>query len=148
MSEQSQGPGWWQASDGRWYPPEQHPDHQAAGAPAYPPAAYPPAAYPPSGYAPAGYPAAGYGPSAPKPEPMALLSLIFGIVGIPLGLVCCIGIAGSIAAIVLGAVAGQRIGASDGALTGAGMAKAGLIIGIAGIVLTVGANIALRIWLN
>lgn len=22
MSEQSQGPGWWQASDGRWYPPE------------------------------------------------------------------------------------------------------------------------------
>ena len=25
MSEVSQGPGWWQASDGRWYPPEQHP---------------------------------------------------------------------------------------------------------------------------
>ena len=23
MSEQSQGPGWWQASDGKWYPPEQ-----------------------------------------------------------------------------------------------------------------------------
>ena len=23
MSEQSQGPGWWLASDGRWYPPEQ-----------------------------------------------------------------------------------------------------------------------------
>lgn len=22
MSEQSQGPGWWLASDGRWYPPE------------------------------------------------------------------------------------------------------------------------------
>src|SRR5688572_2115663 len=25
MSEQSQGPGWWQASDGKWYPPEQAP---------------------------------------------------------------------------------------------------------------------------
>jgi hypothetical protein len=29
MSDQSQGPGWWQASDGRWYAPEQHPDFQA-----------------------------------------------------------------------------------------------------------------------
>lgn len=25
MNYTSQGPGWWQASDGRWYPPEQHP---------------------------------------------------------------------------------------------------------------------------
>lgn len=25
MSDQSQGPGWWQASDGKWYPPEQSP---------------------------------------------------------------------------------------------------------------------------
>lgn len=24
------GPGWWQASDHRWYPPELHPDYQAA----------------------------------------------------------------------------------------------------------------------
>ncbi len=23
MSDQSQGPGWWYASDGKWYPPEQ-----------------------------------------------------------------------------------------------------------------------------
>lgn len=26
MSYTSRGPGWWQASDGRWYPPEQHPN--------------------------------------------------------------------------------------------------------------------------
>lgn len=26
MSDTPQGDGWWQASDGRWYPPEQHPD--------------------------------------------------------------------------------------------------------------------------
>lgn len=25
MSDQSQGPGWWRATDGRWYPPETHP---------------------------------------------------------------------------------------------------------------------------
>jgi hypothetical protein len=25
MSDTSQGPGWWQASDGKWYPPEQQP---------------------------------------------------------------------------------------------------------------------------
>lgn len=25
MSDTSQGPGWWQASDGRWYPPESAP---------------------------------------------------------------------------------------------------------------------------
>lgn len=30
MSDVSQGPGWWQASDGKWYPPEQQP----GGAPA------------------------------------------------------------------------------------------------------------------
>ena len=27
MSDISQGPGWWIASDGKWYAPEQHPDY-------------------------------------------------------------------------------------------------------------------------
>jgi uncharacterized RDD family membrane protein YckC len=39
MSEVSQGPGWWQASDGKWYPPEQHPNYSSSeppGAPAGP----------------------------------------------------------------------------------------------------------------
>lgn len=30
MSDYSQGPGWWQASDGKWYPPEQAPAGQVA----------------------------------------------------------------------------------------------------------------------
>ena len=30
MSDQSQGPGWWVASDGKWYPPEQHPNYTPA----------------------------------------------------------------------------------------------------------------------
>jgi hypothetical protein len=29
VSDVSQGPGWWQASDQQWYPPETHPDYQA-----------------------------------------------------------------------------------------------------------------------
>lgn len=28
MSDTSQGDGWWQASDGKWYAPEQHPDYR------------------------------------------------------------------------------------------------------------------------
>lgn len=31
MSDSSQGPGWWQASDGKWYPPEQAPGYQPGG---------------------------------------------------------------------------------------------------------------------
>ncbi len=30
MSDFSQGDGWWQASDGKWYPPEAHPNRTAA----------------------------------------------------------------------------------------------------------------------
>jgi TM2 domain-containing membrane protein YozV len=30
MSDVSQGPGWWQASDGKWYAPDLHPDYQAS----------------------------------------------------------------------------------------------------------------------
>jgi hypothetical protein len=37
LSEQPQGPGWWQATDGRWYPPQQQYGHQQ-----YPQQQYPP----------------------------------------------------------------------------------------------------------
>ena len=30
MSDTSQGPDWWQASDDLWYPPEDHPNHRPA----------------------------------------------------------------------------------------------------------------------
>jgi hypothetical protein len=33
VSDRSEGPGWWLASDGQWYPPETHPSFQAHGAP-------------------------------------------------------------------------------------------------------------------
>jgi hypothetical protein len=43
-ADSSQGPGWWQASDGKWYPPEQKP-----GAAPSTPASSPPASSPASG---------------------------------------------------------------------------------------------------
>jgi hypothetical protein len=50
MSEGTQGEGWWQASDGQWYPPEQHPDVQATAAmPAAPPPTAAPDVPPPGG---------------------------------------------------------------------------------------------------
>lgn len=36
MSEAPQGPGWWQASDGRWYPPHTHPAYQPPPPPVAP----------------------------------------------------------------------------------------------------------------
>ncbi len=64
MSNVSQGPGWWMASDQRWYPPESHPSYRP------PPPAIPAfGSYPggqsfspnPSSHAPGGPPLADYG---------------------------------------------------------------------------------------
>jgi hypothetical protein len=61
MSSASQGPGWWQASDGNWYPPQQQTGY------ATPP---PPATSGPPGYHPAEQPAAPPGPQSwPAPAP-------------------------------------------------------------------------------
>jgi hypothetical protein len=49
MSEQSGGPGWWQASDGKWYPPEQPPAPTAQQPAVDPTTQSPPAGAP--GYA-------------------------------------------------------------------------------------------------
>ena len=47
MSDVSQGPGWWQASDGKWYSPEQAPGAQPTTPPVTPPTGPPTA--PPMG---------------------------------------------------------------------------------------------------
>lgn len=58
MSDTYQGHGWWQASDGKWYPPEQHPDFRPPPPPPPPP--------PPSGAQPYAPP---YVPPAPSGTP-------------------------------------------------------------------------------
>lgn len=46
MSDTSQGEGWWRASDGKWYPPESHPDYVPPAAPVAEPPPVPPAPEP------------------------------------------------------------------------------------------------------
>lgn len=70
MSDVSQGPGWWQASDGKWYAPEQA---SGAAAPTGPPPAGPPPGYgppsgPPGGYGPPSGAPAGYGAPTGYPQ--------------------------------------------------------------------------------
>lgn len=84
MSDTSQGPGWWKASDGKWYAPEQHPDARASdesGDPTEPvpsqptdqvPQQPPPGAAPPPGSPPPGAaPPPGPPPSSATPPPPA-----------------------------------------------------------------------------
>lgn len=132
MSEQSQGPGWWQASDGRWYPPESAP----GGAPTAEPTGVwgSSAATPPSwGAPPAGYGYA-YGPGGPAwgPPPLpsinglAIASLVLGILGI---IPCFWNMFLSIIALVLGITAVRKVNAGTASPDGKGMAIAGIVLG-------------------
>jgi len=138
MSDVSQGPEWWQASDGKWYSPDQVPGTAAADAgpaatlpgpgelaPAPAPSYGPPGAgsygYPPAG-APYGY------PPTSKNNGLAIASLVcsffFWIYGV-----------GAILAIVFGFIARSQIKQSNGTQHGGGMALTGIIIGFVGIVI-------------
>jgi hypothetical protein len=76
VSDVSQGPGWWLASDGRWYPPETHPQYRAATTTAAEPAAAgsdptagePTPGEPATGTAPGGEPATATAPGGAADE--------------------------------------------------------------------------------
>jgi hypothetical protein len=72
------------------------------------------------------------GAAVPQQNQKALWSMIAGIVS----LLCC-GIIVGVVAIVLSMQAKKEIEASGGSQSGAGMAQAGLITGIIGVVLSV-----------
>jgi hypothetical protein len=146
MSDTSQGPGWWLASDGRWYPPElwTGPTNTGPVGPAAQPTmpAYPGqgSAYG-SGTADANY---GYGRYAPqaqgapygqavqrKTNAMAIASLVCSCAGIFL-----IGIP-AVLGIIFGFVARSQIRRSHGAQGGGGMAMAGIIVGFAVLALVI-----------
>lgn len=92
----------------------------------------PPPAPPPPGQE---WQASAYGqPGAPvgaATNQKAIWALVLGI----LGLVCC-GIFTAIPALILGNMARKEVVANDGAQAGRGMAIAGIILGIVGIVLS------------
>jgi Domain of unknown function (DUF4190) len=156
VSDAPQGPGWWLASDGRWYSPDQSPGPApeflppepaftpgdvgppaavtGAGAPATAPAFGPPPFAPTYGPPPA---APGYGypypyPSAYPPYPFAPAQKTNGLA--VASFVCSFffwiyGL-GSVLAIVFGFIARSQIKRSEGAQKGRGLALAGIIIGI------------------
>jgi hypothetical protein len=73
----------------------------------------------------------GYGYGTPRTSQKAVWSLVTGLIG----LLCCS--PAGIVALILGNSAKKEIAASGGAETGAGMAQAGVILGIIAIVLMV-----------
>ncbi|ROR91439.1 DUF4190 domain-containing protein [Nocardioides aurantiacus] len=87
----------------------------------------PPPPPPPGG----GYGAPGGYAQPAKTSPLAIISLVTGIVG----LLCCNYFVLSIAAIATGFIGRKQIRESNGTQKGDGMAKAGFILGIVGIVL-------------
>ena len=152
MSTTSQGPGWWLASDGKWYPPElwtgasaQGPAGSTAqpGQPTSPALPTYPAQGPVSGavYAgtvPPGYADYGAGnPYAPsgqvaraKTNGLAIAALVCGCGGFLLFVPGILGI-------IFGFIARGQIKRSNGQQKGDGMALAGIIVGFGWVALLV-----------
>ena len=150
MSDTSQGPGWWLASDGKWYPPELWTGPPSTGPPAasgtaaaapgpgpnYPSQApshlsqpnaatpYAAGAYPPQGHGqtagPYGYPSYAATPTR-KTNGLAVASLVCSIAGLLL--------IPLVLGIVFGFIARSQIKNSNGTQGGQGLALAGIIIG-------------------
>jgi len=137
MSETSQGPGWWLASDGRWYPPELWAGPPALG---HPPVGPPPAATPsaPQNGALSGPPSPAHyppdrcrhqGADPAKTNVLAVASLVCSILGFFI-LTAVIGV-------ILGFVARSQIRNSRGTQRGDGLAVAGIIVGFCWLALFV-----------
>jgi hypothetical protein len=92
MSDVSQGSGWWQASDLKWYPPELHADYVAPLPPVTPTLPPPPKLPPPPGQPPVPPPrpadrpppetATPPPPSGQRPRRQALIAAIVVVIGV------------------------------------------------------------------
>lgn len=141
MSDTAQGSGWWQASDGRWYPPDAKP-----GVPPPPEAESAGWSSPPGGSAsgwgapgstaPGGWAQPYASPYRTSTNGFAVAALVLGILGIPAVLVL-VGLLLAVLALIFGLVARSQIQRSGGAQGGGGMAIAGIVLGSIGIVLEV-----------
>lgn len=126
----SPGPGYWLASDGKWYPPERAPGAVAAPPPMSAPAAS--SAYPT-------YPQPGEWNQAQIPYPMgpavqarqtnglAIASLVCACAGV----IPFLGIVGVILGVIFGFTAKSQIKRAGGVQGGSGLATAGIVISIA-----------------
>lgn len=139
MSDTSQGPGWWLASDGKWYPPELWTGPPQAG-PTFPqatPSGYPGQAGIPPGSTSAPYggqiPPTGYIPYAPygslpvkRNNGLAVASLVCACAGF-------LFILPGVLGVIFGFIARSQIRQSGGTQGGDGLALAGIIVGFAWI---------------
>jgi Domain of unknown function (DUF4190)/Septum formation len=128
-------------------PPDQTPPPPPPPPPgpvAYSP--YPPApgmhaqAYPPAPGMPVnpGMPAFGVAPQGPKRAGLAVASMVLGIVGI----FACFFFVPALLAFIFGLIAAGKIKKSEGMVTGKGMARAGWILGLVGMLTGVGFYVA------
>jgi hypothetical protein len=155
VSDVSQGPGWWLASDGKWYSPDQAPGYAVPAGPTYGPPpgtsyeALPGATYgaPMAAYGTPGAPP-GYGPPVATGYGYAGGGMPYGFApmtktnGLAIAAMVCsfffwlYGV-GAVLGIVFGFIARSQIKRSGGTQQGKGMALAGIIIGFAGIAIGV-----------
>lgn len=162
MSDYAEGPGWWQASDDKWYPPEQAPGPDpvtgaawpaptqpsawgappspgygapTAGAPSYGGPSY--GVAPGAGYAPQGGYAYG-GSGLPSVSGQATASMVLGIVALVLFLCWFLSIGLALVGLPLGLVALNKINKGDAAPDGKGMALAGVILSGIALLLALG----------
>ena len=126
MSTTAQGPGWWLASDGKWYPPELWTGPSPQG----PAASTAQPGQPTSPVLPT-YPYAPYGQVAQaKTNGLAIAALVCGCGGFLLFVPGILGI-------IFGFIASGQIRRSNGQQKGDGMALAGIIVGFAWVALLV-----------
>ena len=139
MSDTSQGPGWWLASDGKWYPPElwTGPPLSGPGFAQGAPSAYPAQAGAPPASAGAPYggsiPPQGYVPYSPYGGPPVKRNNGLAIAS----LVCACGgflfIVPAVLGVIFGFIARSQIRQSGGTQSGDGLALAGILVGFAWI---------------
>ena len=75
--------------------------------------------------------------SSPQTSPLAVVSLVLGVVALPSSLACGLMIVLAVGGVVCGHIARAQIKRANGTLTGSGLALAGLITGYAVLVLYV-----------
>jgi Domain of unknown function (DUF4190) len=137
MSDVSQGPGWWLASDGKWYPPETWtgpavPTGMPAGSPMPQPGGLPMGGQPRPGAMPSYQPYQGAPMVATRStNGMAVASLVCACAGIIPFLFAIPAILG----VIFGFVARGQIRRSNNTQGGSGLALAGIIVGFSLIAL-------------
>jgi Domain of unknown function (DUF4190) len=161
MSDTSQGPGWWMASDGKWYPPElwtgppstspggapartQSPAQTGYGAPQTSPPQGPPSAPAYGGAVPAAYlpygAAAPYGggtPDAPYNQVVQPKTNGLAVAALVCGCAGFLFFIPAVLGVIFGFISRSQIKQSKGMQKGDGMAIAGIIVGFAWIALLV-----------